>query len=213
MKKFIFYGLDVLLLCSGMVSLVSSYVLWFIIPRGVGLHGAGGAHCGGGGVGIAGNNQAFWGLFRNAWIELHNWGSVVLSVIVLVHIIFHWSWIVQTTRRLAIHLRRSVGKALEIYGSILILIVLFVFDVLSGLVLWLVLPRGAWDYIPMMNGSGRRFLGLQRIVWLDLHAWTAVTIVAIIIVHLILNWNWVVGVSKSIYKDIVRVFNGSPQAR
>ena len=178
-------------------------MLWFILPRGVGLHGSGATFCGGGGIGIAGNYQAFFGYFRYTWIDIHNWASVVLAFIILLHLILHWNWIVETTKRVASHLQRHTRKVLELYGSMVILLILFIFDCLSGLVLWLVLPRGARDYNQMLGGSGRTFLGLQRIVWLDLHAWVAVTIVSIIIIHLILNWNWVVGVSKKVYWGVI----------
>jgi len=196
-KKYVNYILSISLLLCGLATVFSSYVVWFLLPRGIGLHGEG-AHCSGGGVGPTGNPYPFLGWFRYNWIEFHNWASVVLFAIAVVHIILHWRWIVETTRRFTSHLRRPAPKVLELYSSFAILLVLFVFDCASGLVLWLVLPRGARDYYNMISAVGRTFLGLQRNVWVDLHAWVAVTIVSIIIVHLILNWSWVVAVSKKI---------------
>ena len=200
-KKSISYILNTLLLLAAMITLVSSYVTWFVLPHGIGLHG-GNSHCSGGGVGSTGNPEDFLGFFRCTWIDIHNWASVVLAAIIIVHILLHWGWILATTKRVSHHLRKPAGKVLELYGAALILFVLFVFDCLSGLVLWLVLPRGARDYDLMVSGLGRRFLGLQRNVWVDLHAWVAVTIVSLIIVHLIMNWSWVVGVSKKMINGI-----------
>ena len=60
----------------------------------------------------------------------------------------------------------------------------------------------------MKTGVGRTFWGLQRNVWLDLHGWIAVTILAII-THLIFNWKWVVGTSKNILKG-VSIFLAKP---
>ena len=198
MRKYVNYALDILLLLSAIAVHASSYVVWFILPRGVGSHGED-THCSGGGMGITGNSEDFLGWFRYTWIDFHNWASVALLVVVLIHIILHWNWIVETTKRIRSHLQRSVSKVLEVYGSVIALLILFVFDCLSGLVIWLVLPRGERDFYNMRHGSGRVFLGLQRNVWVDLHAWVAVLIIAIIIVHLILNWNWVVGVTKKIF--------------
>lgn len=31
------------------------------------------------------------------WLDLHNWTAVALTVIVLVHVILHWRWIVRMT--------------------------------------------------------------------------------------------------------------------
>jgi hypothetical protein len=119
--------------------------------------------------------------------------------VVLIHIILPWGWIVKTTKRISSHFQKSASKVLELFGSVMVLLVLFVFDCLSGLVIWLVLPRGNRDFYNMKQGSGRVFLGLQRNVWVDLHAWVVLVIIAIILVHLILNWNWVVGVTKKIF--------------
>ncbi len=198
------YALDILLLISGSATLTSSYVVWFVLPRGMGLHRGGASYCGGGGTGIAGNCENFFGLFRYTWIEIHNWASVVLFVIVMIHILLHWSWIVGMTKKISRYFQSHTRRALELYGAAAILFILFVFDCLSGFVLWLVLPRGVGDYFQMISGSGRTFLGLQRIVWVNLHAWVAVTIVSIIIVHLTLNWSWVAGVSKTIYWRFVK---------
>ena len=164
------YILDILLFISGFVTLVASYVLWFIIPRGVGIHG-GDSHCSGSGVGATGNVKYVMGFPRFTWISFHNWVSVVLFIIVVIHIIIHWRWIVEITRKVSNNLQGSAIKVLELYGSVVILFILFVFDSLSGLVIWLVLPRGKWDYFPMINGYGRTFLSLQRDIWVDLHAW------------------------------------------
>jgi hypothetical protein len=186
-----------------MATVLSSYVVWFILPRGIGLHGDS-SHCIGRGVGSTGNLEVFLGWFRYTWIETHNWASVVFALIIIVQILLHLDWIVATTKRISNHLHSPPGKVLELYGAALILFILFVFDCLSGLVLWQAVPRGFRDYILIISGLGRTFLGLPRNVWVDLHAWIAVTIISIIIIHLVLNWSWVVAVSKKIILRIVR---------
>ena len=47
----------------------------------------------------------------------------------------------------------------------------------------------------MIGGSGRMFLGLQRNEWLDLHAWIAVTIAAVVIIHLVIRWRWIINMT------------------
>jgi hypothetical protein len=51
----------------------------------------------------------------------------------------------------------------------------------------------------MILGTGRTFWGLQRNVWVDLHAWVAVAILSIIVIHLIVNWSWVLATSKKLF--------------
>jgi hypothetical protein len=197
-KIFTNYILDTILLLSLMVTVLSSYVVWFVLPHGIGLHG-GNSHCSGSGVGSSGNSQMFLGWCRNDWIEAHIWAAVVLAAIIITHILLHWGWIFATSKRITSHLQRPPGKVLELYSAALALLILFLFNGLSGLVILLVLPRGARDYNYMISGIGRTCLGLQRNVWVDLHAWVAVTIVSIIIIHLVLNWSWVVTVSRKIF--------------
>ncbi len=175
------------------------------MPRGAGLHGN--TYCSGNGFGPTGNCVSFMEMTRYDWIKIHNWAAVVLSIVITLHIILHWSWIIETTKRISCHIQRTAIRILELYGAVVVLFILFVFECLSGLVLWQVLPRGARDYERMVQGTGRTFLALQRIVWVDLHAWVAVVIVAILIVHLIFNWSFVVGAVKKVFRNTVKRAN------
>jgi hypothetical protein len=93
----------------------------------------------------------------------------------------------------------------ELYIAAVVLFILLLFESFSGFVIWLFLPRGAGDYNYMKAGVGRTFWGLQRNIWLDLHGWVAVVILAIILIHIILNWNWVIAISKNILQGASRV--------
>ena len=69
-----------LALCQG----VSGFVLWVVLPRG-------------GYMGGRGSDGAFlWA--RDSWINIHDWTAVALVVIVVIHIILHWGWIVRMTK-------------------------------------------------------------------------------------------------------------------
>jgi len=69
---------------------VSGFVLWFVLPRG----GGGG----GGGRGTAAVNEATFLWDRHTWIDIHNWVAVTLLVLLVVHLILNWKWIVYITR-------------------------------------------------------------------------------------------------------------------
>jgi hypothetical protein len=81
-------------------------------------------------------------LNRYGWIEVHNWAGVALLAIVLLHIILHWSWLAETTKRARSYIGRRVRKVAELYVAAVVLFMLFLFESLSGFVLWLILPRG-----------------------------------------------------------------------
>jgi hypothetical protein len=200
-KNYINYIMDVILLLSVAFTLTSSYIVWFILPRGMGAHGS--PYCWSqSGQGNFGNSVTVWGWPRYIWIEIHNWASVALLVIIVLHIIFHWGWIVATTKRIRSYIGERVRRVTELYIAAAVLFILFLFQSFSGFVIWLFLPRGRVDYLNMIHGGGRTFWGLQRNVWVDLHGWVAVAMLAIVIIHLILNWNWVVAVSKNIFRGI-----------
>jgi cytochrome b561 len=157
-------------------------------------------------MGFGGNFYGVFGIPRYLWIEIHNWTSVILLGIIILHIIFHWGWIAETLKRTKSYFSGPVRKVTEQYAASFLLFILFAADCFSGFVLWLVLPRGSLDYFNMLSGSGRTFWGLQRNIWLDIHVWLATLIVAIIIIHIILNWRWVIGVSKKIWHGFTGLF-------
>jgi hypothetical protein len=118
----------------------------------------------------------------------------------------HYTWIVEIFKRTKSYFNGPVEKAGEQYISSIVLFILFAVDCFSGFVLWVILPRGALDYYYMLSGSGRTFWGLQRNVWLDIHVCLATLIVAIVIIHIVLNWRWIIGVSKKILKGFTGLF-------
>jgi hypothetical protein len=196
-KNYINYILEVLLFVSILGIVTSSYIVWFVLPRGIGRHGS--YFCTKFGYGGAGNPVHVLGWPRYTWIEIHSWLGVALAAILLIHIVLHWKWIIETTKRVRSYVIGYMTRVKELYITAVILFFLFIFEVLSGCVIWLIMPRGRLDYYEMLVGSGRTFWGLQRNVWADLHGWVAVTIAAIIIIHLVLNWRWVVATTKNIF--------------
>jgi len=70
----------------------SGFVLWLAVSGGDGFGGGpGGAERPGPG--------AFLSVTRSDWIDIHDWAGVALLVIIGLHIVLHWRWIVQVTKR------------------------------------------------------------------------------------------------------------------
>ena len=204
-KHYINYTLTFIMLLSVMISIISSCVVWFVLERGSGSHGA--TFCRLIGYGSGGNGaDPIFGWPRYTWIDIHNWSSIILLLIIILHIFRHWSWIVETTIRLKKNITGSIIKITEQYLATAILFILFLFECLSGFVLWIILPRGRYDYFLMVSGNGRTFWGLQRNIWVDLHAWIAVVIISIIIIHLILNHKWIFAISKNMINNFIWLF-------
>lgn len=194
-KNYYNYVMDFLLLCGFLAITVSSYILWFVLPMGQGLGGIKYCDRPFTGEGLQGNQTLVLNLPRHSWVDIHSWISVVIVALVIIHILLHWRWIVETTKRVKSYVLKRQKAILERYIAAFILFILTAFQVLAGFVLWLIVPRGVGNLSATLTGTGRTFWGLQRNVWVDLHAWVAVFMVAIIVVHLIIHWRWIINMT------------------
>ena len=64
---------------------------------------------------------------------------------------------------------------------------LMVFEFVSGIILWFVLPSGQGA---RLSGSASVW-GLDRHTWIDLHNWAALMLIAVLIAHVAMHWKWV----------------------
>ena len=85
------YVLFIVLLLFGLCEAVSGFVLWMVLPRGGGYMG------GRGGETVAGGTF-LWS--RDIWLAVHNWVGVALILVVLIHMLLHWKWIIYRTKAL-----------------------------------------------------------------------------------------------------------------
>jgi cytochrome b subunit of formate dehydrogenase len=83
-------------------------------------------------------------------------------------------------------------KATRNYLIALVMALLVLVQLVSGFVLWLALPCGG------RGGGGGTFLW-SRDVWLTMHNRSALLLAAIVIVHIILHWDWIVRMTKSYF--------------
>jgi hypothetical protein len=83
------YIVFVILLILGLLEAVSGFVLWFALPRGGGYGGRFGG----------GAEYTFWLLSRHTWIDIHNWVAAAILVVVIIHLILHWKWIIYITKK------------------------------------------------------------------------------------------------------------------
>lgn len=71
--------LAMLMFLLSLFEAVSGFVLWLVLPRGAGKR-------------LEYESTFLW--TRDTWIDLHDWVAVALLVIIVVHLIVHWKWIV-----------------------------------------------------------------------------------------------------------------------
>jgi ABC-type dipeptide/oligopeptide/nickel transport system permease subunit len=91
-------------------------------------------------------------------------------------------------------------KATRNYILALVMALLALFQAVSGFVLWLVLPRGG-GYMGGRGTDGNGIFLWPRDTWIDLHDWTAVALVVIVVVHIILHWGWIIRMTRSYFRQ------------
>ncbi|MDA8305910.1 MAG: DUF4405 domain-containing protein [Deltaproteobacteria bacterium] len=64
-----------------------------------------------------------------------------------------------------------------------------------GLLLAFVIPFGAGPF------GAKFFLGLHRHEWADIHLTLSVILLGLVILHVWLSWDWVVGITKKFFGD------------
>jgi hypothetical protein len=63
-------------------------------------------------------------------------------------------------------------------------LVIFIPSLISGLVLYLVLPEGG------RGSGGATYLGIARNQWVTMHNYTSLVFAALLIIHLLLHWKF-----------------------
>ncbi len=92
-KPRIHLALDTVILALFVVVFVSGVLLWTVFPQGGGGNGRGA-------IAASANNFTLLGLDRHLMRDLHDWAGVLMGVGVLIHLLFHWKWVVCQVRRL-----------------------------------------------------------------------------------------------------------------
>lgn len=113
--------------------------------------------------------------FQFTDLAVHEWVGLVFVLLIPVHLVQHWDWVVRTTRRLIRH--RRGREALRWITDVLLMPVL-VLCVASGV---------------LISRSALPWLGItlkQDGFWRGLHTTTADVSVALVALHVALSWRW-----------------------
>lgn len=133
---------------------------------------------------------------RHTWGDLHLWGGVVMIAIAVIHLILHWSWVVNMTRRMVKDLTGVNGK-MNWRGRLNLLL-----NVVVGLSFLLTAISGVYFlFVPGGRGAVDPMFLFSRITWDLIHTWAGVTMIAAGVIHFGIHWRWVVNVATSIAKQ------------
>ena len=131
---------------------------------------------------------------RFSGLSIHEWLSLGLAVVNIVHLLLNWSWITTITRRLfskALAWKQRIGYVLNA-----LLFIDFVVIMATGIVISeIALPQ----------------LGIQlprSMAWRGIHGLASDAGVIILGLHLGLHWQWLVGtISRHVVKPVISLFH------
>ena len=127
---------------------------------------------------------------RQTWDGLHKWGGVAMIIVAVIHLVTHWRWVVNMSRRTVKELTGKCG-CMNVRGrwNLILNIVVglsFLSTAISGIYL-LFIPGGPGAIDPMIL--------FTRSTWDLIHTWSGISLIASAITHFALHWNWVTKVT------------------
>jgi len=149
---------------------------------------------------------------RETWDDLHTWGGILMIVAALVHLVYHWSWVVMMVRRMVSGLRArgsrmSLGAKVNVTVDAILASSFFV-TAISGVV-FLFAPGGGYQ-----GGTnpawGFTFLW-GRTTWDLIHTWSGVVMIIAAVLHFAIHWRWVLKVTRRFFRSLVPQFGREPR--
>lgn len=114
-------------------------------------------------------------------LAIHEWISLGVFIIFIVHLAVHHDWVVSTIR--AALKTPSLATTGNLVIDILILL-LFCLDVVSGLLL-------SRHVLPAVGLYAEGYF-----IWKPIHALVSKALLALIIVHVVVHWKWFAGLLR-----------------
>ncbi|MEM4625370.1 MAG: DUF4405 domain-containing protein [Candidatus Pacearchaeota archaeon] len=81
-KSRINYFVDALMTFTFLITAITGLIIFFFLPSGI----------------KQGRYQTFLGITKGTWSFIHNWSGIIFIVLLLIHLILHWKWIVTMTK-------------------------------------------------------------------------------------------------------------------
>lgn len=109
--------------------------------------------------------------------SVHEWFSLALGLMLLVHLLLHWRWVVNVTAKLL-----SKLPAMTRIGYVLNVLLLLDFGAIlySGL-------KMSREVVPALGGSAS-----EGRTWHGLHGMTANVAILLVLLHIAVHWKWIV---------------------
>jgi hypothetical protein len=118
--------------------------------------------------------------------ELHDWSGIILGVLVFIHLLLHWKWIIAMTRKI-FKSTKSKKQKLNYFidlGMLLSFLLVFITGILK---------------FPSLRLITQYFSNVSVQIFI-LHDWAGIVLTMLTISHGVLHWKWIVRMTKRIFR-------------
>lgn len=139
---------------------------------------------------------------RQTWDDVHTWGGLLMILAVVIHLAWHWSWVMMMSRRAG---NALLGKGTTFSRGARINVLVDLAIALSFLVTavsaiyFLFVPAGY--AAGTTRGWDPGFL-FSRATWDLLHTWGFVAMMLAALLHIIIHWRWIVNVTRRFWQSM-----------
>lgn len=152
---------------------------------------------------MGGRNPDYGVIFifgRETWEALHDWTGIAMIAAALIHIVFHWKWILGTLKRIF----RTVSHKAERFGNRLFWTIVvdafiaigFLLSAISGLYFFFAIKDANWL--------------LLDTTWDTIHTWSSDVMIMAAFIHILLHWDWIKNITAKMFgKKKIKVVNSS----
>lgn len=126
--------------------------------------------------------------FAGSLSTLHEWSGIALGILILAHLALHWKWIFNMTKKIPKIIKRN-RKTLKYFIDIGML-TSFSLVFITGIIKF-----------PLLDVD-REFLSVNSLFFVVIHDWAGITLAILALLHIILNWKWLVATTKKVFSRI-----------
>jgi hypothetical protein len=126
---------------------------------------------------------------RETWEVLHDWTGIAMIAAALIHIVFHWKWIVGTLKRIF----RMISRKAERFGNRLFWTI--VIDAIIAIGFFLSAFSGLYFFFAAKDANWL----LLDTTWDMIHTWSSDIMIIAALIHIILHWDWIKNITAKIF--------------
>ena len=139
---------------------------------------------------------------RSTWDDLHLWGGVAMILIVTIHLLYHWDWVVSMTKKIWNQIRSgksNMSRGAKTNLTInLVIATSFLFNAISG-IYFLFGPTGG--YQGGANANWDIGFLFSRTTWDLIHTWSGVALFIAAGFHFLIHWKWIKKVTYRFFQS------------